>query len=246
VNARDAMPDGGMLRISVDEERLDADHPSKLSPGSYVRLSVADTGVGMDDETLARAVEPFFSTKGIGKGTGLGLSMVHGLASQLGGGLRIQSQVGVGTNVELWLPVSGTRAEARTETRPHEFAKSSGTALLVDDEEAVRASTAEMLSDLGYRVVEANSAEEALRAVRGGFTPDLLVTDHLMPGITGTELVRQLRQQQPSLPALLVSGYAEVEDVAPDLPRLTKPFRQADLAASLAQLIDEGASSGSR
>jgi PAS domain S-box-containing protein len=239
VNARDAMPGGGTLRISVSEERIDACASPKLPAGRYVRLSVADTGLGMSEETLARAVEPFFSTKGVGKGTGLGLSMVHGLAAQLGGALTIQSQLGLGTNVELWLPVSGRQAEAPAQAGGGELAHRSGTALLVDDEDLVRASTAEMLSDLGYEVVEASSAEEALAAIGRGVTPGLLVTDHLMPGMTGTELIRRVRQQHPALPALLVSGYAEVEDIAPDLPRLTKPFRQADLAASIANLVDK-------
>jgi CheY-like chemotaxis protein len=237
VNARDAMPAGGILRISVSSERLEGGHASKLPPGSYVRLSVADTGQGMSENTLARAIEPFFSTKGIGKGTGLGLSMVHGLAAQLGGALTIRSRVGVGTNVELWLPVSSVPPEAAEESRSRELGRLSGTALLVDDEELVRASTAEMLMDLGYEVVEAGSAEEALNAMSQGLMPDLLITDHLMPGMTGTELVRRVRETRATIPALLVSGYAEVEGVAPDLPRLTKPFTQADLAASVTDLI---------
>jgi CheY-like chemotaxis protein len=244
VNARDAMPEGGTLRITVGGERLSNGHSSGLPAGEYVRLSVADTGVGMSEETRARAIEPFFSTKGVGQGTGLGLSMVHGLAAQLGGALTIQSQLGIGTNVELWLPVSGTHAGARAESCPSEPRHLSGTALLVDDELLARESTAEMLSELGYHVVEAGSAEEALAAIRNGVKPDLLVTDHLMPGVTGTELVRLVRQLIPSLPALIVSGYAAIEDIAPDLPRLTKPFRQADLAASVAALVGTASESG--
>ncbi len=237
VNARDAMPEGGTLRISVGEDKVDQRHPAGLQPGRYVRLSVADTGTGMDEATLARAVEPFFSTKGVGKGTGLGLSSAHGLASQLGGGLTIQSRPGIGTNIEMWLPVSKLPAEAVgavAEASPSVVGV--GTALLVDDEELVRVSTSDMLVELGYRVVEAASAEAALRLVRGGLQPELLVTDHLMPGMSGTDLARLLRSEQPALRVLVVSGYAEGDGVAPDLARLTKPFRADELATSLAEL----------
>ncbi|WP_338501506.1 GAF domain-containing protein [Sphingomonas kaistensis] len=237
VNARDAMQDGGTLRISVDWQELAARRRGiDLAPGRYLRVSVADTGDGMDAATLKRAVEPFFSTKGVGKGTGLGLSMVHGLASQLGGALAIHSTEGVGTNIELWLPQSVdplVAAESTTEVAP---STNTGTVLLVDDEDLVRLSTADMLIELGYAVVEASSAEEALDLLHCGLKPDLLVTDHLMPGMTGTELVGLLRDQGMGIATLIVSGYAEAEGVASDLPRLTKPFRRADLAASLASL----------
>lgn len=237
VNARDAMPDNGTLRISASAETVGIGHRSKLRPGTYIRLSVADTGSGMDEATLARAVEPFFSTKGVGKGTGLGLSMVHGLASQLGGALTIQSQPGLGTNVELWLPVSQAAPEALDQA-PHDapLPEMRGTALLVDDEELVRTSTADMLSDLGYRVIEAASAEEAVKFVNKGERFDLLVTDHLMPGMNGTELARAIRMAKPGVPVLLVSGYAGADGIEPGIPRLTKPFRKDELASSLAQL----------
>ncbi len=234
VNARDAMPAGGTLRISASAERVETGHRSNLSGGRYIRLSVADTGSGMDEATLARAVEPFFSTKGVGKGTGLGLSMVHGLASQLGGALTIQSRLGLGTHIELWLPVI-SEAVATDTARPEQaVVGGSGTALLVDDEDLVRASTADMLTDLGYAVVEAPSAEEALRLIRNGVRPGLLVTDHLMPGMSGTDLARIVRSESPHVQILLVSGYSEADGIAPDLPRLTKPFRSDELAASLA------------
>jgi signal transduction histidine kinase len=172
VNARDAMPEGGTLRITADLEEVGADHRSGLRPGSYVRLSVADTGVGMDEATLKRAVEPFFSTKGIGKGTGLGLSMVHGLASQLGGALNVESRPGIGTNIELWLPASDLPADEAGLAAPASAAPArAGTALLVDDEELVRESTAGMLEDLGYEVVQAACAEEALRLIATAFGP---------------------------------------------------------------------------
>ena len=237
VNARDAMPNGGTLRVSADEELVGARHRSGLPSGRFLRLSVADTGVGMDESVLARAVDPFFSTKGVGKGTGLGLSMVHGLALQLGGALHIQSRLGVGTNVELWLPLSSEPAQPDQERDPAvPLSRGAGTALLVDDEELVRASTADMLADLGYTVVEAGSAEEALALMRSGVKPELLITDHLMPGMNGTDLARIVRSEASGVQVLLVSGYAEAEGVAPDLPRLTKPFRRDELAATLASL----------
>ena len=235
VNARDAMPEGGTLRITARGENVDAENREHLAPGRYVLLSVADTGDGMDPETLKRAVEPFFSTKGIGKGTGLGLSMVHGLAGQLGGRLTIASRPGLGTNIELWLPVGSAPAVAAV---PGNGAaggpRHSGTALLVDDEALVRASTADMLTDLGLKVVEASSAEEAVRVIEDGLRPTVIVTDHIMPGRSGSELAAQVRARWPDIPVLLISGYADLAGVDPSLPRLTKPFRQAELAELIA------------
>ncbi|NJR79656.1 PAS domain-containing protein [Sphingomonas corticis] len=237
VNARDAMPDGGTLRITARGEDVVTGRSDHLAPGRYVRLSVADTGIGMEAETLKRAVEPFFSTKGIGKGTGLGLSMVHGLAAQLGGELTIASRPALGTNVELWLPVgSAPAASSPTGGRDAAAPRRNGTALLVDDEPLVRATTADMLAELGFTVVEAGSAEEALDAIDRGLRPDVIVTDHLMTGRSGSELAAETRGRFPDLPVLLVSGYADVAGVDPDLPRLVKPFRQVDLAARLAEL----------
>ncbi len=238
VNARDAMPDGGTLRISVETETVGRQHRSGLKPGRYLHLSVGDTGVGMDEATLARAVEPFFSTKGVGKGTGLGLSMAHGLASQLGGALAIRSTPGVGTNVELWLPQGVKAAPAAAPVQDGEPTPPTlGTVLLVDDEDLVRLTTADMLIELGYNVIEAASGEEALRLLDRGLTPDVVVTDHLMPGMSGTDLARAVQTDRPSVRVLVVSGYAETAGITPDLPRLTKPFRNAELAASLAMLV---------
>ena len=237
VNARDAMPDGGTLTIAAAEEAVGSLHYANLMPGHYVRMSVSDTGIGMNAETIERSVEPFYSTKGVGKGTGLGLSMVHGLAAQLSGGMHIASRPGLGTKVELWLPVAKTAAVAPQKYRGLGAAAATGSALLVDDENLVRASTAEMLVDMGFKVVEAVSAEEALRLLDDGLLPDILVTDHLMPNMTGTELAREVRRRLHNVPVLVISGYAEVEGLAPDLARLTKPFRSADLVAAIAELI---------
>jgi PAS domain S-box-containing protein len=237
VNARDAMPAGGALRITVSEEVLGPIHQSRLRPGRYIRLSVTDSGEGMDEDTLARAIEPFFSTKGIGKGTGLGLSMVHGLASQLDGALTISSKLGVGTNVDLWLPVTTTAAEEARDAAVIAPQRHEGTVLLVDDEALVRASTAQMLHEIGFTVAEAASAEEALAMVEHGLAFDLLVTDHLMPGMTGADLARELANRGMDAPVVIVSGYAEADEIAVDLPRITKPFRLEELAGTIQSAI---------
>ena len=239
VNARDAMPEGGILTVAASLESVRGNRgDAGLRQGHYLRLSVSDTGTGMDEATLASAVEPFFSTKGIGRGTGLGLSMVHGLTAQLGGGLAIRSKPGHGTTVELWLPISDEPAEAADRGRVAvPVIPSRGLALLVDDEDLVRMSTADMLADLGFDVIEAGRAEDALQLLQEGASVDLLVTDHLMPGMSGAELARKAQEIRPGLPILVVSGYAEAEGLAPGLPRLVKPFRMAELAESVANVM---------
>jgi len=237
VNARDAMPDGGILTISAVLDTVGEGNPNRLQSGDYIRLGVADTGTGMDKQTIAKAIEPFFTTKGIGQGTGLGLSMVHGLAAQLGGGLSIKSALGEGTTINLWLPVSSVLPEQVVAVPDLDIGHTSrGKVLVVDDEDLVRASTAHMLGELGYSVFEARSAEDALNMLSDICDIDLLVTDHLMPGITGTDLAEQVRAIKPDMRVLVVSGYAEAKGISPDLPRLTKPFKQNDLATSLALL----------
>jgi CheY-like chemotaxis protein len=235
VNARDAMPDGGTLTIGGHSAVLGPEN--KLQQGRYVVLSVGDTGVGMDPGTLSRAIEPFYSTKGIGKGTGLGLSMIHGLAAQLGGWLDLASTPGLGTRVEMWLPVAEGREAPLAKPPPgaDEEERGAGLVLLVDDEDLIRAATSQMLADIGYTVIEASSAKAALTHLHDPRLT-LVVTDHLMPGMTGTELARQIRSIPLSMPILIISGYAELDDVAPDLPRLMKPFRESELAAALAAL----------
>ena len=238
VNARDAMPQGGTLTIAASAELLDDGHKSQLPPASYVRLAVSDTGFGMDEATLRRAVEPFFSTKGVGQGTGLGLSMVHGLASQLGGALTISSREGEGTCVELWLPVAQAAVQTAQKFATVEPATgAAGDVLLVDDEELVRASTADMLHELGFNVTEAVSGEDAVRMLQEGFCPDLLVTDHLMPGKSGTDLIREAQSLCPEIRVLIVSGYADDSGLTLDIPRLVKPFRHADLAESVSSVM---------
>jgi len=237
VNARDAMPDGGTLRITSQQEVVRPGPAIKLQPGNYILLSVSDTGTGMDEETVRRAVEPFFSTKGIGKGTGLGLSMVHGLASQLGGALVIKSQPGLGSNMELWLPISDPPEEPLAASPPSSPGQETcGSVLLVDDEILVRMSTADMLEEMGYTVTEAASAEEALKLFHAGFRPDFLVTDHLMSGMNGTDLAHEIKALHPAVKILIISGYAESDGILADFPHLTKPFRNSDLADRISQL----------
>jgi PAS domain S-box-containing protein len=241
VNARDAMPDGGVLTLSVEAVSLGPNDGPKLAPGLYVRVSVIDTGCGMDAVTLARAIEPFYSTKDVGRGTGLGLSMVHGLAGQLGGAFTLSSSPGEGTRADLWLR-SAARAGAsfRPLAGATEPLRSSRTLsiLLVDDEELVREATAEMLRDLGHDVVTAGGGEEALAKLAAGLEPELIVTDYMMPRMDGAQFAARVRGRQPDLPLLLITGYAGGDEITPDLRRLAKPFRQADLAIAIAQAIE--------
>ena len=237
INARDAMPGGGRLRIMVDR-REGRQLATAALDGSFVVASVSDDGSGMDEATLKRAIEPFFSTKAVGKGTGLGLSMVHGLAVQSGGTLNISSAPGAGTIVEIWLPSSDQTPDATLEVNNHVIrATVASRVLLVDDEPLVRGATAEILRDLGYDVVQAGSGAEALSYLRSDRI-ELLVTDYLMPGMNGDELATEAKAQGYSAPILLLSGYAQLaEGDSLDLPRLSKPFRQADLAQRVAGLL---------
>jgi PAS domain S-box-containing protein len=240
VNARDAMHGEGLMIIAAQETNV-VDEPVGLNCGKYVRLSVADAGEGMDAETLARATEPFFTTKGVGKGTGLGLSMVHGLAEQSGGKLILTSSPGAGTTAEIWLPAVGVV----TEPQPSELASDPQiaplaerlTILAVDDDPLIRMNVVDMLEDLGHVVVSAGSGREALERL-GERKFNLLVTDHAMPQMTGAQLVAQARARCPDLAVILATGYADLPPGAQvDIPRLSKPFSQAELAAALAETV---------
>jgi signal transduction histidine kinase len=242
VNARDAMITGGLLTIGLSEQIVEVYDQLGLQPGRYVVLSVRDTGEGMDTETLARAVEPFFSTKGVGKGTGLGLSMVFGLAQQSGGALRLESAPSSGTTARLWLPVASETTQPSGRT-PNSVTQASGPAriLFVDDDLLIAGSTVDLLEDLGHQVIEAHSAIEALQLLEGGLAADLLITDHAMPGMTGIELAREVRRQYPRLPILLATGFAELEgSEVVDVARLAKPYTQAQLATEIAHLLPDG------
>ncbi|MGO7583829.1 response regulator [Rhizobium ruizarguesonis] len=236
VNARDAMPDGGTLSISLREEQVAGN--DALGKGAYLVLAVADGGTGMDAETLKKAVDPFFSTKELGKGTGLGLSMIHGLAVQLNGALRLTSELGVGTTAELWLPATERRPERPVEAElPVPQAASRLKILLVDDDALIAMSSVDMLEDLGHEVVEANSGSQALELISGQHF-DLVITDYSMPGMTGAQLAQAARDIHPALPIVLATGYADLPagtDI--DLPRLGKPYNQAQLAKEIAKAM---------
>ena len=237
INARDAMPSGGTLWIEARAETVES--AGNLQPGHYVCITVKDTGFGMSPETLARAIEPFFSTKGVGQGTGLGLSMVHGLAAQLGGMLDISSTPNKGTAATIWLPVSTEMPPAMMgDEVPVTVARQAATIMLVDDEDLVRTGTAEMLGDLGYEVVQASSGAEALRMLRSGIEVDLMITDFLMPGMNGVALVEHATALARDMKVLLVTGYSTIaEGPGAHIPRLGKPYRQAELSRRVADLL---------
>jgi signal transduction histidine kinase/ActR/RegA family two-component response regulator len=243
VNARDAMHGEGTITISAREENLRTP-ANGLSAGHYVRLSVTDTGEGMDAETLRRAAEPFFTTKGVGKGTGLGLSMVHGLATQSGGTLVLRSRRGEGTTAEIWLPaVTGAAAEAVAQPAPQTtierlIGERRLRVLAVDDDALVLMNTTAMLEDMGHSVTEARSGREALDRLLDSDGFDLVITDHAMPQMTGAQLAREIRARWAHLPILLATGYAELPSGTDlGLPRLSKPFNQADLERALATVM---------
>jgi PAS domain S-box-containing protein len=238
LNARDAMPDGGDIILAAREESAAAGHISGLEVGTYIRVSVIDTGEGMDEETLRRAAEPFFTTKGVGKGTGLGLSMVHGFAEQSSGRLILHSQKAKGTTAELWLPVAKASQQpvAPAQAVPAKSVRPI-TVLAVDDDALVLMNTVAMLEDLGHTVFEAYSGKEALEILRREDCIDLVVTDQAMPKMTGTELAKVIRTEWPDIPVLLATGYADMgprDEIG--LPKLTKPYLPRDLAAAILRM----------
>lgn len=239
VNSRDAMASGGQIIIEIDPG---ATPPSSsgLSQGSYTCLSITDTGSGMSPEVMARATEPFFSTKEVGKGTGLGLSMIDGLSMQLNGRLVLSSEVGVGTRAEIWLPTTEQDAMERSDgaLAPAPDAKTKLTILVVDDDALIAMSTVDMLEDLGHEVIEANTGETALAILSENPSIDLLITDYSMPKMNGAQLARAARELRLQLPILLATGYAEMPPGAGiDLPRIGKPYLQAQLAAEINKLM---------
>ena len=241
LNARDAMPEGGTLTIAVDEAKIGQD--AALPAGRYISVQVRDTGAGMDEATLRRATEPFYTTQGVGKGTGLSLAMVHGLAEQSGSRFSLKSEPGRGTTAEMLLPVAAIASEApeageRNEP-PAPLVIPSGagplTVLVVDDDVLVRMGTADMVAEAGHVAVEAGSGPEALTILRSGRAIDVVVTDHAMPGMTGAQLAATLRTEFLNLPVILASGFAELPPEVDNLivERLNKPFFQDALARAL-------------
>jgi CheY-like chemotaxis protein len=216
INARDAMPDGGRLTIATAPRALEGD--AELEAGEYIEISVADVGAGMPPEVVSRALDPFFTTKGVGKGTGLGLSQVYGIARQGGGTVRIESRPGEGTTVRLLLPrteapISDEAAAMREEPPTDRWL---ATILVVDDDAEVRRFLIDSLDALGYWAIEAQDGPAGLEAL-GRFAPDLMLVDFAMPGMNGAELAQAVRAVRPDLPIVFASGYAEmaaIEDLA--------------------------------
>lgn len=248
-NARDATPAGGRLTISLRNVELDgSDGPVNATPGQYVLVAVTDTGVGIAPERIDRVFEPFYTTKEIGRGTGLGLSQVHGFVEQSGGYVAIESELGAGTTVRIYLPKTagvavgrdrrGSQAEAPT--------RGSETILVVEDDHDVLEVVTAMMEDLGYRVLTARDGVEALTILGDGGPIDLLFTDLVMPhGISGGDLALQARQMRPELKILLGSGYSartspDAATAVADLPILGKPYRRDELAAKLRSVLASG------
>jgi len=242
VNARDATPGGGPIVVSATSEDARTKPGEPLQPGSYVRLVVRDMGSGMDADTLRRATEPFFTTKGVGKGTGLGLPMVHGMARQLGGTFEIESRLGSGTSAILWLPVALTPAASAEPVEKPEIPEPSGqlTILVADDDALVLMNTVALLEDLGHAVVEAYSGADALAKFRAHSDIDLIITDQAMPTMTGTQLIAAIDQIRPGLPVIVASGYGEgVEVPGRQVTKLGKPFDQVRLTRAIARAFEQ-------
>jgi PAS domain S-box-containing protein len=249
VNARDAYGDEGG-RISIEADMSEAPHGDVpgLAPGTYVRLAVIDQGPGMDERTLARATDPFFTTKGVGKGTGLGLSMVHGLAAQSRGRLVLRSQVSVGTRADIWLPIvtaseAAKPAVAIAPTPAPARAPIEGLRVLaVDDDVLVLSTLKALLEDMGHVVIAASSGQRAIELLRGEERFDLLLTDYAMPQLTGGDVALAAMAARPGLPIVLATGYADMatEDF-PGMQRLGKPFDRDNLARAIDRATAQGA-----
>jgi CheY-like chemotaxis protein len=244
VNARDAMPLGGMIRIRAENVMLNT-HDLR---GEYVRLSIIDSGTGMSAEVRQRVFEPFFTTKEVGKGSGLGLSQVYGFAKQSGGAVEIESELGRGTSVTLLLPRSTVRPTAELQ-QLHEWQevhrpRAAGCVLLVEDNDEVAALVSEMLGEIGYEVTRVASAQAALGALANGRRVDLVFSDIMMPGeMDGVDLAREIRHRRANLPIVLTSGYAEptLHDAeAQGLRVLRKPYRLDELEAALRAAVEDG------
>ena len=243
INARDSMQGGGTIDIGIRTETIQANHATGLPAGAYACLTVSDQGTGMDETTLARATEPFFTTKGVGKGTGLGLSMVDGLVAQSGGKLMVQSVLGEGTSVEVWL-LRAARADAPTSPNSPTAMQQNcprrrrHCVLAVDDDMLVLSNVVALLEDLGHQVVAVSSAPKALDAFDQHPEIDLLISDQAMPVMTGLQLIQALRAKRPSLPVILATGYAELPDnFDPSIERLAKPYTQSQLQQAIESIV---------
>ncbi|MCX7562045.1 response regulator [Xanthomonadaceae bacterium XH05] len=248
INARDAMPEGGTLIMEASNVTLDADYAAQhadVEAGNYVMLAVSDTGIGIPRELLPRVFEPFFTTKEKGKGTGLGLAMVYGFIKQSGGHVSLYSEESVGTTVKLYLPAAIGNAVVMPVTDLQQpLTGGAEHVLLVEDDELVRSFASGQMLALGYRVLQADSGEAALAVLRGDQPVDLLFTDVVMPGMSGSQLVEQARQLRPGLRVLYTSGYTRDAIVhggrlGPGVRLLSKPYRRADLARQVREALDD-------
>ncbi len=246
INARDAMPDGGTIIVTGGNARAEAGNPLGLPAGDYVRLAVVDKGGGIPAEMLEQVTEPFFTTKDVGKGTGLGLSMVYGFARQSGGAIDIASEVGEGTRVEIWLPRAPDKgtAEPAPPAAAAAFDVPPLRILLVDDHEAVRETTAGMLSDMGHQVQAAADGPAMLEKLRlAPADHDLIITDYAMPQMSGGDMLRQAREIRPDIPAIIISGYADGRLIArnpSEIVVLTKPFTADQIGAAICAVVRAG------
>lgn len=242
VNARDAMPDGGRLVIAARLAAFAA-KDNELAAGSYVCLSITDNGCGMDEATAAKALNPFFTTKGLGNGTGLGLSMVHGLAEQSGGRLTLASTLGEGTTATIWLPIASARPIAAMPAAADAAAALPRrlTILAVEDDVLLLTNLSAMLEDLGHEVFEASSGRQALEILRQNSAIDLVITDQGMPRMSGLQLIAEVKSERPDLLVMLATGYAELPPGSPILPRLAKPYMLHHLAAAIENACVAGA-----
>jgi len=234
INARDAMPEGGTIRISARNAIAAPKDELGLTPGRYVTLAVEDTGCGISADLLERVMEPFFTTKEVGKGTGLGLSMVYGFASQSGGAMRIESREGAGTTVELWLPRAprSTAAPCPAETATVYGPSEPLNILLVDDHDGVRETTAALLADFGHSVSMAADGMTILETLRADASVNLIISDYAMPHLSGSEVIRRARKIRPGLSAIIITGYAEDDGLdlsRDDVVTLNKPFSPSQL-----------------
>jgi CheY-like chemotaxis protein len=245
INARDAMEVGGGLTVETANVTLKSQpsRPEEPGPGDYVMLAVSDTGPGMTDEVLAKAFEPFFTTKEIGKGSGLGLAQVYGFAKQSGGGVCIETKLGEGTTVKVYLPRAAALAGAvepeRKAEAPPTRSEGERAVLVMDDDSAVREITAAMLSELGYSVLEAGSGGAALDILRSDERVDILLADYAMPGMNGADAARAAVELRPGLPVLFITGYADLKalrDVGEDRI-IQKPFRDEELSRKVQQAL---------
>jgi signal transduction histidine kinase/CheY-like chemotaxis protein len=241
INANDAMPKGGTLSITASNGESGPDAPHDLAPGQYVVLTVADTGTGMDETTLARATEPFFSTKQAGKGTGLGLSIMQGVVTQSGGATRLHSRLGQGTQIEVWLPRAHTPPEASERDAVHSEQRDSGAILVCDDNSAVLEFICDALQGKGYQVLPVTNGRMALSVLKANRAIRLLVVDFTMPEMSGAAVAREVRASRPRFPILLITGNADPESIQadlPDVPMLRKPFDREQLTARVADLLE--------